>query len=103
MRVGGLGGHEPHISDLRTPLFAKLTSEPHISGSEPHIAALNPTPLAPNPTKNGSIDVFNTKKRFFLSKQLCHVEEIYKYFNKKVTTVNIFVFYTTNLLLHILT
>ena len=28
---------EPHISDLRTPLFAKLTSEPHISGSEPHI------------------------------------------------------------------
>ena len=36
---------EPHISDLRTPLFAKLTSEPHISDSEPHIAAPNPTPL----------------------------------------------------------
>ena len=42
-RVGGLSGHEPHISDLRTPLFAKLNSEPHISGSEPHIAAPNPT------------------------------------------------------------
>ena len=31
-----LGGHEPHISDLRTPLFAKLTSGPHTSGSKPH-------------------------------------------------------------------
>ena len=31
-RVGGLSGHEPHISDLRTPFFAKLTPEPHISG-----------------------------------------------------------------------
>ena len=37
-RVGSLGGHEPHISDLRTPLFVKLTSEPHINGSEPHIS-----------------------------------------------------------------
>ena len=34
-RVGGLGGHEPHISDLRTPLFAKLTSEPHIAAPNP--------------------------------------------------------------------
>ena len=50
VRVGGLSGPEPHISDLRIPLFAKLTSEPYISGSEPHIASPNPTPLAPNPT-----------------------------------------------------
>ena len=41
-RMGGLGGHEPHMSDLRTPLFAKLTSEPHISGSEPHTTGFEP-------------------------------------------------------------
>ena len=41
-RVGGLGGHEPHISDLRTPLLAKLTYEPHTSGSESHTSGLEP-------------------------------------------------------------
>ena len=33
---------EPHISDLRTPSFAKLTSEPYISGSEPHTTGSEP-------------------------------------------------------------
>ena len=48
-RVGGFGGHELHISDLQTPLFAKLTSKPNISSSNPTLAAPNPTPLASNP------------------------------------------------------
>ena len=42
VRVGGLGGHEPHISDIRTPLFAKLTTEPHTSGSESNISGSQP-------------------------------------------------------------
>ena len=54
MRLGGLGGYEPHISDLRTPLFEKLSSEPHISGSEPHISGSEPHTTDPNHTTLGS-------------------------------------------------
>ena len=39
---GGLSRYEPYIFFLQTPYFAKLTSEPHSSGSEYHINCSEP-------------------------------------------------------------
>ena len=56
--VGELGGQEPHISDLRTPFFAKLTFDPHTSGSEPHISGSEPNTTGSKPDKMAPVSCF---------------------------------------------